>query len=151
MPYRICKSLVVENAHMLTKHPDQCKFPHGHSRKIEFVLESDNLDGNDMVCDFKIIKSALGEFVDRFDHAMCVNTDDKQFETLNEVYGDHIIPFDGADPTTESMARMIFNVCRAKLQEYADSNEGDYPLAPGVRLIKVRVWETASSWAEYSE
>ena len=37
MPYRICKSLEVENGHMLAKHPDKCRFPHGHTRKIEFI------------------------------------------------------------------------------------------------------------------
>jgi 6-pyruvoyltetrahydropterin/6-carboxytetrahydropterin synthase len=44
MPYRICKSLEIENGHMLSKHPDKCRFPHGHSRKVEFVIEADELD-----------------------------------------------------------------------------------------------------------
>ena len=56
MPYRICKSLEVENGHMLAKHPDKCQFPHGHTRKVEFVIEADDLDDRQMVCDFKIIK-----------------------------------------------------------------------------------------------
>ena len=55
MPYRICKSLEIENGHMLTKHPDKCRFPHGHTRRVEFVIEADELDENQMVCDFKII------------------------------------------------------------------------------------------------
>ena len=63
MPYRICKTFEVENGHMLSKHPDKCRFPHGHTRKIELVLEADALDGNDMVCDFKAVKEAVGEFL----------------------------------------------------------------------------------------
>ena len=54
---------------MLSKHPDKCQFPHGHTRKVEFVLESEDLDENEMVCDFKIIKEAVGEYIDTFDHA----------------------------------------------------------------------------------
>ena len=41
MPYRICKSLEIENGHMLSKHPDKCRFPHGHTRKVEFVIEAE--------------------------------------------------------------------------------------------------------------
>ena len=48
---------------MLSKHPDLCKFPHGHSRKVEFVLEADELDGNEMVCDFKSLKEAMSVFL----------------------------------------------------------------------------------------
>ena len=40
MPYRICKTIDIENGHMLSKHPDKCQFPHGHTRKVEFVLEA---------------------------------------------------------------------------------------------------------------
>ena len=61
MPYRICKTIDIENGHMLSKHPDKCQFPHGHTRKVEFVLEADELDRNDMVCDFKIVKEDLSQ------------------------------------------------------------------------------------------
>ena len=151
MPYRICKTLEVENAHMLSKHPDACKYPHGHSRRIEFVLEADALDKNDMVCDFKVIKAAVNDFVESFDHAMCVNTEDPNFETLNKIYDKHIIAFDRTDPTTEVMAREIFMTCKAFLEQYRKQQDARYPLTDTVRLVKVRVWETSSSWAEYEE
>jgi len=79
MPYRLCKTVEIENGHMLTKHPDKCKFPHGHSRKVEFVVEADELDQNDMVCDFKIVKEAMEGFLEQYDHAMCINTDDPKY------------------------------------------------------------------------
>jgi 6-pyruvoyltetrahydropterin/6-carboxytetrahydropterin synthase len=149
MPYRVCKVLEVENAHMLSKHPDQCKFPHGHSRRIEFVLESDSLDESDMVCDFKIIKVAVADYIDSFDHAICVNTDDPNFELLKKTYDGHVIAFKNADPTTEVMAREIFDTCTRRLDEYRRSGQAKYPLRSHVRLLRVRVWETSSSWAEY--
>src|SRR5438093_9968291 len=101
MPYRICKTFEIENGHMLSKHPDLCKFPHGHSRKVEFILEADNLDQNEMVCDFKSLKETMCEFLKAWDHALCVNTKDPQYSMLKGAFGDRIIAFDSKDPTTE--------------------------------------------------
>ena len=78
MPYRICKTFEIESGDMLTKHPDKCSFPHGHTREIEFVLEADALDENEMVCDFKIIKQIMADFLEALDHSMCINTDDSR-------------------------------------------------------------------------
>ena len=147
--YRICKSLEIENGHMLTKHPDKCRFPHGHTRKVEFVLEAAELDGNQMVCDFKIIKQAVGEWLDTFDHALCMNTDDPAYAEFKERYGDRVIGFESQDPTTELMAKTIFDHTAQALGAYAKQTDTCYRLADGVRLVRVRVWETTSSWAEY--
>ena len=38
MPFRIGKSFVIESGHLLSKHPGKCRFPHGHSRRVEVVL-----------------------------------------------------------------------------------------------------------------
>lgn len=151
MPYRICKTLEVENAHMLSKHPDNCKFPHGHTRRIEFVLESDSLDDNDMVCDFKIIKETVLDYIERLDHAMCMNTDDPNFDEFKQKFGDRILPYEQKDPTTEVVAKDIFDTCTRKLSEYRKKSDVRYPLSDNVRLVRIRVWETSSSWAEYEK
>lgn len=150
MPYRICKTLDIENGHMLSKHPDKCQFPHGHTRKVEFVIEADDLDENEMVCDFKVIKTALGDWLDTFDHAMCMNTADPAFAEFKGRYGDRVIGFENLDPTTEVLAKTIFDHARRALADYAAKPEARYPLRDGVRLVAIRVWETANSWAEYS-
>lgn len=149
MTYRICKILEVENAHMLSKHPDACKYPHGHSRRVELTLESDQLDQNDMVCDFKAIKDATVKFINQFDHAMCVNTDDPTYEMLKKAYKERIIAFESEDPTTEVLARRILMECQRLLDEYASQKSNRYPIRSSVKLVKVRVWETSTSWAEY--
>ena len=149
MPYRICKSLEIENGHMLSKHPDKCQFPHGHTRKVDFVLEADALDSHEMVCDFKIIKEAVGDWLDSLDHAMCMNTADPAYADFKQRYGDRVIGFENQDPTTELMACTIFHHTTRALAEYAKCGDARYPLAAGVRLRRVRVWETSSSWAEY--
>jgi 6-pyruvoyltetrahydropterin/6-carboxytetrahydropterin synthase len=147
--YRICKSLEIENGHMLSKHPDKCQFPHGHSRKVEFIIEAEELDANQMVCDFKIVKAAIGEWLERFDHALCINTADPAYSEMKARYGDRVIGFDDQDPTTELMARTFFDHAAASLRDYSQRSETRYLLSPAVRLVRVRVSETSSSWAEY--
>lgn len=149
MPYRICKTIEIENGHVLTHHPDKCRFPHGHSRKVEIVLEADDLDANGMVCDFKIVKDAVGDYLDTFDHALCVNTTDPMFKTLKTAYGERVIAFDDTEPTTEVLARTFFDEIASELADYAKRADTRYKLRTDVRLVRVRVWETSSSWAEY--
>jgi 6-pyruvoyltetrahydropterin/6-carboxytetrahydropterin synthase len=151
MPYRVCKTFEIENGHMLAKHPDKCRFPHGHSRRIECVLEADSLDPNDMVCDFKLFREMLADFIDQYDHALCVNTEDPQFAQLRAAYGDRIIPFPNQDPTTEVMAKTLHDFLKNRLADFAGKAETRYPVRASVKLVSVRLWETSTSWAEYSE
>ncbi len=151
MPFRICKSFEFESGHALSKHPDKCRYPHGHSRTVEVILESDCLDGNDMVCDFTVIKRALGDFLDRWDHALCLNTDDPNFAFLKKTYGRRVVPFTGRDPTSEVMAKAVFDELKRKLIGRTRGSRKTGTLPPGVRIERVRLTETRSSWAEYSE
>ncbi len=151
MPYRICKTIEVESGHMLSKHPDNCKFPHGHTRKIELVLESDTLDKNDMVCDYKVLKEVLQEFDSTLDHAICMNTDDPMFATFKERYGDRVVGFENQDPTTEVLTKMIYDRVKTFLSDYQQRPDAKYPIGGQVKLIRIRLWETTSSWSEYEE
>lgn len=148
MPYRIGKSFEIESGHMLSKHPGKCRFPHGHSRRVEVVLATDSLDANDMVCDFKAVKLALQTFLETWDHALALNTDDPNFAFYREKHGARIIPFAHTDPTSEVMARTIFDEVRRAVATAART--GDFAIPAGVRVERVRVTETSSSWAEYS-
>jgi len=150
MPFRICKTIEIENGHMLTHHPDKCQFPHGHTRKVEIILQADELDPNGMVCDFKIVRTAVGDYLDRFDHALCVNTQDPMFETFKNTYGDRVIAFQDTEPTTEVLAKTFFDHIAQHLSAYAQRTAARYHLRNSVRLVRVRVWETSSSWAEYA-
>ena len=150
MAYRICKSIELESGHLLSKHPGNCKFPHGHTRSVEMVFRADTLDANYMVVDFKAVKQMMGDFLQQFDHSLCVNTDDPNYAAFVAAYGERIIPFDREDPTSEVMARTIFNFARHALEK-AREGSGEYPVRDCVTLERVRVWETSSSWAEYGE
>lgn len=141
MPFRIAKSFTVESGHLLTKHSGACRFPHGHSRTIEIVVASDTLDAHDMVLDFKTLKTSAAHLIERFDHTFVLNTADPRFPELRSAYGDRIVSFENTDPTTEVIARELFLTLRQRLAT----------VAPHVRLERLRVTETATSWAEYCE
>ena len=151
MPYRICKSFEIENGHMLSKHPDKCRFPHGHSRKVELILEADTLDANEMVCDFKVVKELMQNFLDTLDHALCMNTDDPEYERMKAVYGERVIGYAQLDPTTEVLAESIFRELQRALAKRAAAQASVYAVRTNVRVVRVRLWETSSSWAEFWE
>jgi len=151
MPYRICKIFEIESGHMLSKHSGNCRFPHGHSRRIEIVLVAGSLDANDMVCDFKALKAALESFLERWDHALCLNTADPQFAYLEKTYHPRVIPFADADPTSERLARAVFEEGTLRLREAARQANPVLAISAAVRIERVRVTETSSSWAEYFE
>jgi 6-pyruvoyltetrahydropterin/6-carboxytetrahydropterin synthase len=142
MPYRVCKAFDIESGHMLSKHPGRCRFPHGHTRRIEVVLAADELDANDMVCDFSAIKRAVAEHLDAYDHAMVVNSADPAAATIASV-SDRVIVFDDEDPTTEALARRIYEFLEARLADRSAFRDG-------IRLERVRVGETPTSWAEFA-
>jgi 6-pyruvoyltetrahydropterin/6-carboxytetrahydropterin synthase len=147
--YRLCKRFTVESGHMLSKHPEKCRFPHGHTRTIELVVASDRLNEQDMVVDFKALKLAVKEEIDRFDHRMAIHRDDPLNQAIQSVYPDSVIEFD-ADPTTEVMAQFLFERTAAILASGYESPCGHYRVSPNqVKLERVRVWETPTSWAEY--
>ena len=112
---------------------------------------ADALDDNQMVCDFKVVKTLIGDFLEQYDHALCMNTDDAEYAHFKNVYGDRIIGFAHLDPTTEVLAQTCFNVLSRALADYVSGPQSSYPVRASVRLEKVRVWETSSSWAEYWE
>ena len=149
MPFRIAKIFTVESGHLLTKHSGTCRFPHGHSRTVEIVVAADTLDARDMVCDFKALKTAAADAIGRYDHAFALNTADPRYAELRAAYGEHLLAFVNTDPTTEVLAREIFFEVRAQL--IAAATDAEFPVSGEVRLERVRVSETGTSWAEYWE
>jgi len=149
--YRVCVAFEVESGHMLSKHPGKCKFPHGHTRRIEIVLSSPSLDANDMVCDFKAVKLAVGDYINSFDHSLAMNSDDPLLPKLSSV-SERIVLFEKTDPTTEVLAKGIYDYVAARIREGAtlpDAAGLRYSLPTSLCVERVRVGETSSTWAEY--
>ncbi|MDF1869963.1 MAG: 6-carboxytetrahydropterin synthase [Phycisphaerales bacterium] len=152
MVYRVCKSFEIESGHMLSKHPGRCKYPHGHSRRVDLVIASGHLGDGDMVCDFKSLKLAVEDYIDSYDHALMVNSKDPILDQLTQENQSRVIVCEDEDPTTEVLARRIYKYVSAQLVSggtYADRNGKEFVLPAGLTLERVRVTETSSSWAEY--
>ena len=108
-------------AHRLREYEGNCERLHGHNWQVEVTVESDSLDAGGIAIDFRAIKGALGELLAGFDHRY-----------LNEVP-----PFDGINPSSENIARHLFEEMERKI--------------PGpVRVARVTVWESEDARAEYS-
>ena len=151
--YRVCKTFTVESGHMLRKHPEKCRYPHGHTRTIEVVVSSASLDGNEMVVDFKALKLAVADYIQRLDHTMAINSEDPLLDPILSVHPESLIVFEKLDPTTEVIAKDLFDHVQDVLRKGFSGEAGSgirYTIVPGaVMLERVRVWETPSSWAEY--
>ena len=133
---------------MLSKHPERCRYPHGHTRRIEVVVSADRLDDRDMVVDFKALKLAIEDPIEAYDHSMALNSADPLLADIRRVHPDSVIVFEDQDPTTEVIAKRLFDQIGAILAE--GFTKGHYRIEPGVvTLERIRVWETPSSWAEF--
>jgi len=108
-----------------------------------------------MVVDFKALKLAVEGFIGQFDHTMAVNSQDPLRASMEQVYPGSLVVFENQDPTTEVIAKFIFDFIDDVLKTgyQGESKSGtSYKIPPGsVLLERVRVWETPSSWAEYGD
>lgn len=138
---------------MLSKHPSLCRYPHGHTRRIDIVLASNTLDQGDMVCDFRTIRLAIGDFVARFDHSLAINSKDPLLPNLTSVH-ERLVVFEETDPTTEAMAHKVFEHLSREIEArktYVDADGALYRFPDAVILERVRVSETPTSWAEVAK
>lgn len=149
--YRIARRFEIETGHRLSKHPEKCRFPHGHTRVVEVVLRARTLDSADMVCDYKALKRVVAHALERYDHAMLLAADDPMRDAFAP-FAERVVLMEEGDPTTEVIARHLFGVVSAQFRPGAEV-EGDgravYRVPEGVVVERVRVWETPYTWAEY--
>ena len=121
--YRIGKQFRFEAAHSLPGLPDghKCARPHGHSYSVEITLATtEDLYGPGFVVDFADL-AGLGTYLNgSFDH--------RDLNTVLDV-----------PATSENLARHLYCWC----VEHLD-------LPDSVRVERVRVSETASTFAEYA-
>ncbi len=150
--FRVSKQFEFPAAHVLSKHPGRCRFPHGHNYRVEVTLVAEALDENNMVCDFHALKAMLADDLDSLDHSIMLNSADAVNRKSQE-NNPRCVLFENEDPTSEVLAKTIFRHLQARLrQEKVKTVHGvEYRINPAVRLEKVRVWESLTAWAEYAE
>ena len=84
-------------AHQLIGSNGPCESLHGHTWKVQVFLQGDVLDKVGMLIDFKVIKSALAEILNNYDHKL-----------LNES-----LKF---SPTAENISKNIFSEMKTSLK-----------------------------------
>jgi 6-pyruvoyltetrahydropterin/6-carboxytetrahydropterin synthase len=116
---------------------------HGHSYKIEFLLEAHALDNGQMVYDFGLLKNNVRDLIDAFDHAVALwSGDDPDYLTAMRKYSERWILLP-VSPSAEQLSRVLFRLVDALLRHTAMVNgEAD------VQLHSVIVHETESGYAQ---
>ncbi|MBB5020869.1 6-carboxytetrahydropterin synthase QueD [Desulfurispira natronophila] len=114
------------SAHNLRNYQGKCENIHGHNYVVNLYVQGKELQHNEMLVDFKILKNILRTIMDYLDH-----------KYLND-----IAPFDKWNPTGENIARYIYGEASRMLLEKGINNAW---------VGKVEVYETSTSSATYWE
>lgn len=110
-------------AHALRHYQGKCEHLHGHNYGVDVVVEGEKLSPDtELLMDFGDLKRLLKEVLDTLDHTH-----------LNEVP-----PFDQRNPSSENLARHIWQQIATRLPE-------------GVRMVSVTVAEKDMQAATYME
>ncbi len=112
--------------HALRGYRGKCENPHGHNYKVQITLHGERLDNIGLLFDFKDLKSAMNEVIDRLDHKF-----------IND-----IAPFTEMNPSAENMAKYFYDEMNVLLR---DRTEGR------VQVKQVKMWETDTTAATYFE
>ncbi len=116
-------------AHALRHYKGKCENTHGHNYTIEFTVAGESVqEGTELLMDFSVLKKLLNDVLKKYDHTM-----------LNDVP-----PFDTINPSSENIARLLFQTIRPLLAELPENTNN-------VRLYSVTVCEKATQSATYQE
>jgi 6-pyruvoyltetrahydropterin/6-carboxytetrahydropterin synthase len=139
---RVTKEFDFEMAHALWNYDGACRNIHGHSYRLFVTLAGTPIaDNNDpkfgMVLDFKDLKEmVMGPVVDFLDHSLVVyrEADGEVLSTVRTMYEKvHVFDF---QPTCENLVLFIVETIQKVLN-------------PGLELHAVKLYETATSFAEW--
>ncbi len=139
---RVTKEFPFEMAHVLWNYDGPCRNVHGHSYRLFVTLSGVPVDepGNPrdgMVIDFTDLKHIVKkEIVNVFDHAVVVSRkfDKEKTEMFTKMFGNTILV--DYQPTCENL-----------ITDFAIRIGRHLP--PGVKLYSLKLYETATSFAEW--
>ena len=141
----IRKLFKFENAHIVRDCSTQrcSENIHGHSYKIEVLLESNYLDDGQMVYDFGLTKLYIKELIDSFDHAITLwYKDDKSYIEAMKKHSNRWIELP-VSPSAEQFSRVIYLMVERVLA-CTDMQNGERE----VKLHSIIVHETETGYAQ---
>jgi 6-pyruvoyltetrahydropterin/6-carboxytetrahydropterin synthase len=107
------------SAHNLKGYKGKCEALHGHNWKVQIEVVGEKLDQTGMLVDFTLLKKSLRQILEKLDHK----------------YLNQIAYFKKANPTSENIAKYIFNLLK--------------PKTPGLKAVTI--WESENSQATYEQ
>jgi 6-pyruvoyltetrahydropterin/6-carboxytetrahydropterin synthase len=119
--YKIMVLSHFSGAHRLRYLHGKCEELHGHNWKVEVSVVSNRLNKEGVVIDFKILKQKV----------------EKVLVSLDHTYLNDLPYFSGKEPSSENIAKYIFDRLKAELKGH-----------PAV-LKEVTAWESETSCATY--
>ena len=141
----IRKLFKFENAHIVRDCSTQrcSENIHGHSYKVEVLLESNYLDNGQMVYDFGLTKLYIKELIDSFDHAVTLwSSDDKEYIKSMKKYSERWVELP-VSPSAEQFSRVIYLIVERVL-ECTEMQNGERE----VKLHSIIVHETETGYAQ---
>ncbi len=116
---------------------------HGHSYKVELLLEAHGLDHGQMIYDFGLLKGAVRELIDGFDHAVVFWSGDEPAYIENCRRFSERLSALPVSPSAEQLSRVFFCLVDAVLKQTEMHNGEDE-----VQLHSVIVHETDTGYAQ---
>jgi 6-pyruvoyltetrahydropterin/6-carboxytetrahydropterin synthase len=108
-------------AHRLRYLHGRCEELHGHNWKVEVSVVSNRLGKEGVAIDFGVLKEKV----------------EKVLKPLDHHYLNDLPYFSGREPSSENIAKYIFDKLKKELNRYS------------VNLKKVTAWESETSCATY--
>ncbi len=109
-------------AHQIREYGGNCENLHGHNWDVKVFVEAKSLDNRGIGLDFRILKIEVEKVLKDLDH-----------KNLSEIK-----PFDKINPTSENIAKFIFD----KLSEIVNSDSK--------KVSKIEIHETQGTGVIYS-
>ena len=118
--YRIKVVREFAAAHQIRNYPGNCERLHGHNWRVEATASAEKLNDIGISLDFRQLRSYLDKIIDELDH-----------QNLNS-----LVPFDQVNPSTENLAKFIFERLSSQLPTSA-------------MLEEIWIWESSRCAAGY--
>ncbi|MEW6739935.1 MAG: 6-carboxytetrahydropterin synthase QueD [Nitrospirota bacterium] len=122
--YKLMIETSFASAHQLRGYKGKCENLHGHNWKVQAYVTTEKLNEIDIAIDFHDLKKITNEIVAQLDHKF-----------LNDIF-----PFTEKNPSSENIAKWIFDSLKKGLASYEN-----------IKVSAVTVWESETASATYYE
>jgi 6-pyruvoyltetrahydropterin/6-carboxytetrahydropterin synthase len=122
--YEVMIETSFASAHQLRAYNGKCENLHGHNWRVQVYVSAQQLNSIDLAIDFHDLKRLTSEVVNQLDH-----------KGLNRIF-----PFTEINPSSENIAKWIFDSLKKRLVEFKN-----------VSLSAVTVWESDTASVTYTE